>query len=381
MSDGGYYAIKGFEFQIDKTILELFKAADDTTPICLEQIQDINTNDFVMQVKYRETQNYTPTKIKEPVIQLIKEYQKFPTKQYYLYCYFNNVEDEMTNLTSSELDRILGNKKDDFSKSHKDSFISNFELYFSKSFQDQFIQAVKKIEENASCSNFDEALVHYGSIANHLRKIVTNNSDIQKRTCTKSEILAIIIGNRKTVFDSAYRTYKGKQQYITEIKRRCFTCRNIDNWERFLIIELSGSEDVSTIKTTVLIIKKKYYNKRNQKIKSGAPYIYFRNISKDNLKRLKTELIAENNILKDGYDFMNADFYTKSLKVKSTIENEISIKFINSEDNLKAMLGCDLGRTKEIYQFYHTTPIEISFDIDTVNIKISELSEIQQILN
>jgi hypothetical protein len=380
MSDGGYYAIKGFEFQIDKTILELFKA-DATTPICLEQIQDINTNDFVMQVKYKETKNYTPAKIKEPVIQLINEYQKFPTKEYYLYCYFNDVEDKMKNLTSIELDRILGNKKDDFSKSQKDGFVSNFELHFSKSFQDQFIQAVEVIKEHISSSDFDEALVHYGSIANHLRKIVTNNLDIKYRKCTKSEILAIITGNRKTVFDSAYRTYKGKKQYIAEIKRRHFTYGNIDDWERFLIIELSGSEDVSAIKTTVLNIKEKYYKKRVRKIKSGAPYIYFINISKDNLKRLKTELIAENNIIKDGYDFMDADFHTKCLKVKSTIENEISIKFINSEDNLKAMLGCNLGCTKKIYQFYHTTPIEISFDIDTVNIEILELSEMQLILN
>ena len=380
MSDGGYYAIKGFEFQIDKTILELFKA-DDTTPICLEQIQDINTNNFVMQVKYKETQNYTPAKIKEPVIQLINEYQKFPTKKYYLYCYFNDVEEGMDHLTSSKLDRILGNKKDDFSTSQKDGFVSNFELHFSKSFQDQFIQAVEIIKANISSSNFDEALVHYGSIASHLRKIVTNNLDIQKRTCTKSDILAIITGNRKTVFDSAYRIYKGNQQYIAEIKSRYFTYGNIDNWERFLIIELSGSEDVSAIKTTALKIKDKFFKKLTRKIKSGAPYIYFINISEDNLKRLKTELIAENNIIKDGYDFMDADFNTKCLKVKSTIENEISIKFINCEDDLKAMLDCDLGCTKNIYQFYHTIPIEISFDIDTVNIEISELSEIQQILN
>ena len=130
----------------------------------------------------------------------------------------------------------------------------------------------------------------------------------------------------------------------------------------------------------VLNIKNKFYKKRVRGIKSGAPYIYFINISKDNLKRLKTELIAENNIIKDGHDFMDADFHTKSLKVKSTIENKISIKFINNEDNLKAMLGCNLGCTKKIFQFYHTIPIEPSFDIDTVNIKINELSEIQQIL-
>lgn len=379
MSDGGYYAIKGFEFQIDKTILELFKA-DDTTSVCLEQIQDINTNDFVMQVKYKETQKYTPVKIKEPVIQLINEFQKFPTKKYYLYCYFNDVKEEKRNLTNSELDRVLGNKKDNFTKPIKDGFLSNFKLHFSKSFQEQFIQAVNIIKSNSDCSNFDEALIHYGSIVSHLRKIVTNNLDIKNRTCTKSDILAIITGNRKTVFDSAYRIYKGKQQYIAEIKKLYFTFRNIDNWERFFIVELGGLENVSAIKTTVLDIKNKFYKRLTRKIKSGAPYIYFINISKDNLTRLKTELIAENNIIKDGYDFMDADFYTKSLKVKATINNDISIKFINNEDNLKAMLGCDLGCTKKIYQFYHTTPIELSFDIDTVNVEISELSEIQQIL-
>ena len=379
MSDGGYYAIKGFEFQIDKTILELFKA-DDTTPIFLEQIQDINTNDFVMQVKYKETQKYTPTKIKEPVIQLINEYQKFPTKKYYLYCYFNGVEEGRRNFVGSELDRILGNKKSSFATPVKDGFISNFELHFSKSFQEQFVQVVEMIKSNWNCSSFDEALVHYGSIVSHLRKIVANNLNIKDRTCTKSKILEIITRNRKTVFDSAYRIYKGKQQYIAEIKKRYFTYGTIDKWERFLIVELSGLENVSAIKTTVLNIKDKFYKKLSRGIKSGAPYIYFINISKENLKRLKTELIVESNIIKDGHDFMNADFYIKNLKVESNIKNEISIKFINNEDNLKEMLDCDLGCAKKIYQFYFNNPIELSFDIDTVNIEISELSEIQQIL-
>ena len=222
MTDGGYYAIKGFEFQIDKTILELFKA-DDTIPVCLEQIQDINTNDFVMQVKYKETQDYTPSKIKEPVIQLINEYKINPTKKYYLYCYFNGIEEENRSFTINELDRILGNKKADFCESIKNSFCLNFELNFSKTFQEQFEQAVAKIQENSNCSNFDEALIYYGSIANHLRKIVVINSDVKKRICTKSKILEIINKNRKTVFDSAYRIYKGKQQYIAEIKRHHFT--------------------------------------------------------------------------------------------------------------------------------------------------------------
>jgi len=379
MSDGGYYAIKGFEFQIDKTILEIFEAKGNT-PICLEQIQDINSNNFVMQVKYKETQPYTPAKIKEPVIQLLNEYKTAPSKKYYLYCYFNDVEEEQRTLTASELDKILGNKRKDFTEVFKKGFIGKFELHFSKTFQEQFLEAVEAIGKNVSCSSFDEALIFYGSITSYLRKIIVNNTDVIDRTCVKSEIIKIITENRKIVFDSAYRIYKGTQQYINEIRKQYFTYLNIDNWERFIIIELSGTESVSAIKTVVLKIRNKFYKKLARKIKSGAPYIYFKNISKENLKRLKTELIVENHIIKDGYDFMDACFRKESIKVKSTIENDISIKFINNRDELKAILDSDLGRAKKIYQFYYTAPVELSFDIDTVNVEISAFLEIQQIL-
>mgnify|MGYP001492866254 CR=1 FL=1 len=52
--DGGYYAIKGFEFQIDKTLEEVLNASENNLAIRLEQIQDIDSDDFVMQVKYKE---------------------------------------------------------------------------------------------------------------------------------------------------------------------------------------------------------------------------------------------------------------------------------------------------------------------------------------
>lgn len=379
MTDGGYYAIKGFEFQIDKTIITLLNA-DNDSQVYLEQIQDINTDNFVMQVKYKEAQKYTPAKIKEPVIQLIEEYKKEPTKNYYLYCYFNNVDQEKRTFTKVKLDGVLGNKKNNFSQKIKNDFCSKFELHFSKTFQEQFVQAVSGIKDASSCSSFDEALIFYGNIANHLRKIVVNNTMIKNRICTKSEILEIITNNRKTVFDSAYRIYKGKDQYLAEIKKRHFTYRNIDYWERFVVVELNGSENISNIKSAVLDVKNKFYKKLARGIKSGAPYVYLMNISKEKLKKLKEELISENNSIKDGYDFMDASFCKNSLKVKSTIENGISIKFVNDETCLKQMLGCDLGCTKKIYHFYQTEPIELFFDIDTVNIKIDELSEMQQIL-
>jgi len=76
--DGDYYAIKGFEYQIDKTLLKILNTKEDDRKINIENIQDIDSNDFVMQIKYKETQSYPSNKIKEPVLQLIEEFKNNP---------------------------------------------------------------------------------------------------------------------------------------------------------------------------------------------------------------------------------------------------------------------------------------------------------------
>ena len=90
MVDGGYYAIKGFAFQFDRTILEIFNATDDKEMVSLENIQDINTDSFVMQVKYRESQDFSESKIREPVLQLIEEHSKATNRKIVLYCHFRD---------------------------------------------------------------------------------------------------------------------------------------------------------------------------------------------------------------------------------------------------------------------------------------------------
>ena len=53
--DGGHYAIKGFMYQFDKTLLEAL--AHRHTTIRFENQQDIDYEDFVLQVKHKETQS------------------------------------------------------------------------------------------------------------------------------------------------------------------------------------------------------------------------------------------------------------------------------------------------------------------------------------
>ena len=168
--DGGYYAIKGFEFQIDKTLEEVLNASENNLAIRLEQIQDIDSDDFVMQVKYKEATKLNPSVIRQPIIQLIKEYRSEPDKDYILYCYFANNNGYTEDVDSELLDKILGIKKDDFTDELKKGFLNKFQLRFSPEFQEQYESVLKLLQNFSFCNSLEEAQYYYSILVDYLRK-------------------------------------------------------------------------------------------------------------------------------------------------------------------------------------------------------------------
>src|SRR5690554_1136089 len=218
--DGGYYAIKGFEFQIDKTLLEVLNTSDNQSVVRLEQIQDIDTDDFVMQVKYKEASKLNPSVIRKPIIQLIDEYNSDPSKDYILYCYFADNNGYSEDVDSEFLDKILGVKKDDFSSAIKNGFLNKFQLRFSPEFQSQYESVLQKLLELSFCRSLDEAQYYYSILVDFLRKKVINNppSDISSRQVTKDEILTHLNNGRRIVFMPAYKDFIGQQAYFKLLK-------------------------------------------------------------------------------------------------------------------------------------------------------------------
>ena len=90
--------------------------------------------------------------------------------------------------------------------------------------------------------------------------------------------------------------------------------------------------------------------------------------------------MEEGYFFKDGHDFFNAEFCLQTLKVHSTKENKICLKFVNKLGNLEQLVEQNLNKTKYIYQFYITEPTDVDFDIKHVKIKINSLMEIKNIL-
>jgi len=375
--DGGYYAIKGFEYQIDKNILEILKEADVNKAINIEQNQDIDTADFVMQVKYKEATKFTPSKIKKPVIQLIDEYKKDNSKIYILYCFFKDFNGYKE---STSIDLILGSSKTNYSQKEKTDFEKSFELKFSPQFDIQLEQTIREIQ-NLNYSE-EESIIFHSRASNYLRNLVVNNSprQISNRTCTKNDLIELFKNDRKVIFKNSFRFFKGEESYFKKMKKDFFTSNNVDKTIKIFIIELDGSENNSEIVLLLKKISEKYFKQLSRDIKGEAPFFFLRSIDSQKNIEVKEELVRAKIIFKDGYDFLNSKFNLTSITSKSTKENRIAIKLINSETELNQVMGFNFNTIKEVYQFFKGKPLTIIQDIKETNIEIKKSNEILKII-
>ncbi|MCD4818841.1 MAG: hypothetical protein K8S23_09130 [Candidatus Cloacimonetes bacterium] len=316
-NDGGYYAIKGFEYQIDKALLEILNSQNDNEPINIEQIQDIDSNNWVIQVKYKESTKLVPSTIRMPIVQLIDEYQLNPKKMYYLYSYFgdlNGYDDYFGSMTIKQLNTILGIKKNEYSETIKTQFLSMFKMINAPKFQEQFNNVIEAILSFQFCKNYDEAIFYYSNLVDHIRKkIVLNKSNKSfLRTCTKKEIIELIREHRHLIFNSAYLEYLGVELYLKKVKRLFIK----PNKRRISIVHLgniSFTPEIS-IEKMILDIVESYYNKAIFDIK---PLTFI--INDDILLNVKKYLINHNIVFNDGFEHIE---FNKNIFLSEPIINK-----------------------------------------------------------
>ncbi|MFT6960399.1 MAG: hypothetical protein ACJAWV_000096 [Flammeovirgaceae bacterium] len=375
--DGGYYAIKGFEYQIDKNILEILKETDVNKTINIEQSQDIDTADFVMQVKYKEATKFTPSTIKKPVVQLIDEHIKNNSKQYILYCYFKDFNGYTE---STSIDLILGSSKANYTQKQKTDFEKSFKLNFAPQFDIQLEQTIREIQ-NLNY-NEDESIIFHSRASNFLRNLVVDNSpnQISNRTCTKKDLIELFKNDRKVIFKNSFRFFKGEDSYFKKMKKDFFTSNNVDKTIKIFIIELDGSEKKSEIVLLLKTISEKYFKQLTRDIKGEAPFVFFRNINSQKTIDVKEQLVETEIIFKDGYDFLNSKFNLISITSKSSKENRIAIKLISSETELNQVIDFNFNTMKEVYQFFKNKPIIINQNIKETNIEIQNSNELLKII-
>lgn len=382
--DGGYYAIKGFCFQYDRTIFNILSNTNLDDVVEIEQKEDISDKRTIYQIKYKEASDYSPSTIKKPVCQLIDIF-KTDKRYIVLYAYFKDKGKEVKKLSIEELNEIIGNckiktKQYVFDETLKQEFIGKFTLEFSENYINQFNNVISKIKEAFSCDE-DNALILYPQIYKYIEgKVIHNNPEnVDKRTCTKRELIKHIKENKEIMFLSAYNEFIGKERYLSLIKKKYFVESNISPIERIFIIEVETDMTVDELKDITLSLRNRFYKPYKRMIKSPAPYILFRGVDSKKLIELKSELAEEGINFRDGYGFYGSEFSVKNITEKCTTHNKISVKFVNDEALLEVVVD-SMGTTKKMFHFSNKESEAIESKLNHVKINVESATDIIQIL-
>lgn len=381
--------ILGFYYQFDATIQKILKEADENCQITIEGIEDVDiktvTDETAIQFKYQAETNGTDSILRKPIKLMLEHYKKNQSQNltYLLYGHYKNNATVDTSFNFSRIKKMMiytENKiKHDFlqenniSQSEVKSFIAKFKLVLSKPFDEHQKDTFSKIKSEMNVSTEEEANFLYCNALKILNDLAIQKN-ITKRKITKKDFKKSI-NTKNTLFTIWFIELKGIEAYCKANHRRYFkSSLNETKKERFFILP---NDSINNLKNIIYTIEEKFYKTTNRDIKSGAPYIVIKGISKQDLIDLKNSIYNESKTISDGVPFLGAKFQVKEITKASTKENQISIKILH-ESQLKDTLF-NMQSTKEIYQFYIDKKDVIS-TIDSTTIQINECKNISLII-
>ena len=381
--EGGYYAIKGFSYQYIVSLIEMLNCKDENKVFSFEQFQDFNDNELIYQMKYKETQHFTNSKIKEPTIKLFSEYLE-TKKDYVLYVYFPDRTDETLLFnTTNDLDKVLLNCKIDkkeynFTEKQKNEFINHFKVVFSKDYIDKSNELIELISKIMNVSK-EIAEIYYFSLITYIINIIINNIP-KKRNCTKKELVTYLANSSAKIFHDYSLKFYGKERSLKSIKKEYFFEKNINNHNRLFIINTPFTSIDDYYDCICKIVKRFYViNKRKTMVISSAPYIYLPNIELSDLVKLKEKLF---NLIgfTDGYMYKDSNFNVDYITKKFHVKDNISCKLVSIEDDMMRIIDKLSNDGIKIYQFYDREHEILYKSLNQISIEIDEVNDICKIL-
>ncbi|MFA4836207.1 MAG: hypothetical protein WC749_09090 [Dehalococcoidia bacterium] len=371
--DGGYYAIKGFLYQFDKTLIEIM--INPYTTVCIENRQDIDYEDYVLQVKHKERQDYFPSKIRDPIEKLIESFSQDPSRKYCLYCHFRNMTPHDWQLTIDELDSIISTRaKARYPKPLRERFSVGFTVCFSEDYETQFEQTITLIKTSFSIHNDDEAILYHSIFRSKLLdRSITPKSN--RKVCF-SDLNDFLKDAEVTIFHAAYMKYMGTERYNNLIKKQYFTFSvpNINNFERLFLIEHDSAAHQVDLIEIVNRLAKKFYRKG----KSPQPYIIVRNLDDTSLKMLKRALIDSGTVFFDGTYFDGDQFRLDALTKESVNNESFTVKIV-PESQIQNLL--QQAKIKELFQFFVDKPVDLPVPGKHYRIQINDTGQIKQMIS
>jgi len=370
--DGGYYAIKGFLYQFDKTLIEVLDNPDTT--VRFENQQDVDYEDFVLQIKHRETQEFAPNKIRKAVLQLMALFVRDPAKKLCLYCHFKDKTPQDWIPTLIDLDSLIGkNGKKRFSRQIRRQFIARFMVRFSEDYDSQFKKTLDLIRSSFSLPSIESAVIHHCIFQSRLMKLSLGPKS--NRKVRFEELKGYLDDAEVRIFEVAYSKYVNEEKYVKLMKKMFFTLAtpNIENFERLFLVECDPIVGLSDLIKIAAQLSKRFYRRG----KSPQPFIVFRKLSGPRVAELKRMLLDGGIHFFDGTHFDGDRFRLEELAVKPLTNREYTLKVVQEENLTKVVERIHM---KEVFQFYLGDPIQIDGHREHRRIQVKKTAQILRMI-
>ncbi|MGF7211061.1 hypothetical protein GGE65_005677 [Skermanella aerolata] len=365
--DGGYYAIKGFLFQFDKTIIEILRAG---SCIGFEIEQDIATDLYHIQVKNRETQQYKPWKIRPAIRQLLELAEKDCSRHIHLYCHFADKQPQAWSPSLEELQQIVG-LDENWSIERITPLKDRLAITFSSDFQSQFTVTLDLIKEKFDLPSLEEAVIYHAIIRSHLLECSVKPKI--ERSSSLNALKDICSRSQKIIVEAGYREWLSEQTYNHMICKKYFTINdvNIRRASRCFVFDCSRNFNILNAVKAVTDIVKKFYVKG----KTLVPYFVFHSINDQLYIDFKREMKRTQLPFCDGTLFHGDEFDWNVVLGKHPMNRNFDMIFLEEEKLSHASIAKNFD---EIYQFFISTIIDVS-NVERshhVRISIKDLSQV-----
>jgi len=235
------------------------------------------------------------------------------------------------------------------------------------------------VNKAIACSKFEAETFFYNNSIKFI-KDVSVQGDVENRKITKENFLRAI-NTKKILFNEWYIKIKGEEAHYRNLKKEYFCNINVLYKERFFLFEIDPNSYSRQDVNDLLMLLIKNYTKIQNQPTPFCPYVYFQGMPDAELIEIKKDLIANDILLTDGFDFEGAQFNHNSLFKEPNSAHPVKIKFLNKLNYLNHLLSLT-GRKSEIYQFYFKNEIleNESTSIKEVKIQINNINHIKNII-
>ncbi|WP_254433814.1 DUF4297 family anti-phage-associated protein [Acinetobacter sp. Marseille-Q1618] len=299
--------IRGYLYQFDYTILQILNHEHEHATFTVEGIEDIDIEQLgsetvAIQCKYYEKSDFTPSKIKEAIVWMVRDFSKRVQEsqsliQYKLFGHYKSGQDkiqypiDITYLKDSLLTSKTQEKEDRpsvITKIYEDLNLNDkdLELFLSKltldidglTLDQQHTCIQKKLTELNICSSNDADFFYAKSIY-IIRNLAKNQLEVERKI-TKSKFIDDLKNSKRMIFDCWYLEKVTLDKYCKSIRKKYFNDTQ-SKYNRFFLID-TASIGFFDLKDLLKKISHKWSNLTGvRQVKRFCPFVYLHNINSE----------------------------------------------------------------------------------------------------